>query len=85
MSKTTGPRLKMSLIDILDSLRHEIMKNTTSTHLINECASVQPVDLATPYIGHFQVCMQQQIERECDIFAGIKDANVKVELLFAQY
>jgi hypothetical protein len=48
-------------------------------YLVYEGAAVEAGDLTAPYIRHLEVRMQQQIEAECQVFAGIINANVEVE------
>ena len=52
--------------------------------LVDERAAVEARDLAAPYVGHLQVRVQEEVERERDVLAGVVDANVEVQLLLAQ-
>lgn len=47
-------------------------------YLVDECASVQAGYLAPSNIWHFQIGVQQQIEWERQIFAGIIDADMEM-------
>ena len=52
--------------------------------LVDKCAALKTGDLTPPHVWNFEVSVEQKIERECDIFARIVDANVKVKLLFPE-
>lgn len=55
-----------------------------ASHLIYERATVKSADLASPHVWHLQICVQQQVERKRNVFAGIINADVEVQLLLAQ-
>lgn len=44
---------------------------------------MQARDLTLSHIGHLKVCVQQQVKRERKVLAGIVDADVEVQLFFA--
>lgn len=53
-------------------------------NLIDEGAALETGDLAAPHVRTFKIGVQQQVAREGDVFAGIVDADVEVQLLLAQ-
>lgn len=67
--------------------RHHIpalLVDRSVARLVDERAPVQPRYLATAHIRHLQVCVQEQVERERNVLAGIIHANVEVQLLLSQ-
>jgi hypothetical protein len=52
-------------------------------HLINECASMQASDLATSHIRHLEICVQQQVEAECELLAWVVHTYVEVQLFLS--
>lgn len=55
-----------------------------NSNLIDKGTPVQARDLTPANVRHLQVRVQQQVERERNVLAGVVHADVKVELLFAQ-
>lgn len=60
-------------------LRYTIkIKIKFNQYLINKRASMKSGDLTLADIGNLKVCVQQQIEGERQVFAGIVDADMEV-------
>jgi hypothetical protein len=58
-----------------------LLVDSPISRLVDERAAVQASYLATPYIGYFEVRVQQQIEGERMILARVVHANVEMQLL----
>lgn len=44
---------------------------------------MQSGDLTLAHVRYLEVCVQQQIERERQVFAGVVDADMEVQFLLA--
>ena len=53
-------------------------------HLVDKSASLQSSDLTPANIGHLEISVEQQIEREGDVLSDIVNADVKVQFFFTQ-
>lgn len=54
-------------------------------YLVNERAAVESCDLTPPDVGHLEVRVEQQVEAECQVFAGIVHSDVKMQFFLSQY
>lgn len=46
---------------------------------------IQSVHLAPPHIGNFEVGVEEEVEVEGEVIAGVVDAYVEVKLFLAEY
>lgn len=81
--------LRGVLVDPVGPLVHgdhlaSLLVERVLPRLVDEVAALETCDLTPPDIGHLQVCVQQHIESEAQLLAGVVDTDVEVEFLFPQ-
>lgn len=58
----------------------EPMKDSQMFYLVNKSTAMESSDLTPSYVWYLEVCVQQQVETERQILAGVVHSDVEMQL-----